>query len=162
MKPGEVREVSARTIAGLTQYILSVYQQKNYGGIYVYVPAEALKGGTGLADGILPVNIIEAHVSSVGVKYYDVNQAAVQKGRLDANAVLLWSPARQGKVLNKKQLDDFVNLLNLNPDRYVNAVVSKGGEANALAIDYGIYEANPWHWFAQVDNSGVKGAGGTR
>ena len=156
-KPGEIREVSARTIAGLTQYVLSIYQQKNYGGIYVYVPADTLKGGAELTDGILPVNILEARVSGVGVKYYDVNQSVVQKGHLDANAVLSWSPARQGKVLNRKDLDDFVNLLNLNPDRYVNAVVSKGGEANTLAVDYGIYEANPWHWFAQVDNSGVKG-----
>ena len=36
--PGQTREISARTIQGFTQYILSVYQQKNYGGIYVYVP----------------------------------------------------------------------------------------------------------------------------
>ncbi len=53
--PGQTREISARTIQGLTQYVLSVYQQKNYGGIYVYVPAESLKGGTELKDGILPV-----------------------------------------------------------------------------------------------------------
>lgn len=154
-EPGTPRVVSARTVQGLTQYILSVYQQKNFGGIYVYVPAEALKGSE-LKDGILQVDIIEARVGTVGVKYYDVNQSAVEKGYLDANAVLGWSPVKSGEVINRKRLDDYINLLNLNPDRYVSAAVSKGAEANTLAVNYGIYEADPWHYFIQADNSGVK------
>ncbi|MBN2020241.1 MAG: ShlB/FhaC/HecB family hemolysin secretion/activation protein [Sedimentisphaerales bacterium] len=153
--PGIARDVSARTIQGLTQYVLSVYQQKNYGGIYVYVPAGVLKGAE-LKDGILLVDIIEARISSVGLKYYDVNQAVAEKGYLDANTMLSWSPVRQGRVMNRKKLDDFVNLLNLNPDRYVSPVVGKGDEPNTLVVNYGIYEANPWHYFIQVDNSGVK------
>jgi hemolysin activation/secretion protein len=155
--PGQTREISARTIQGLTQYVLSVYQQKNYGGIYVYVPTDALKNGAELNDGILPVTIIEARVSSVGAKYYDADQNAVEKGRLDANVLLGWSPAKPGKVLNRKKLDDYINLLNENPDRYVSATVSQGTEPNTLAVNYGVYEANPWHFFLQVDNSGVKG-----
>lgn len=156
LEPGEAREVSARTIQGLTQYVLSVYQQKNYGGIYVYVPAGALKGGTELKDGILQVDILEATVIDVGTIFYDVNQAEVEKGYLDPNAVLAWSPVKPGDVVNKKKLDDYINLLNLNPDRYVSATVKKGTEPNTLAIDYGIYEASPWHWFIQVDNSGAR------
>jgi hemolysin activation/secretion protein len=154
-EPGTPRVVSARTIQGLTQYILSVYQQKNLGGIYVYVPAEALKGGE-LKDGILQVDIIEASVSDVGIKYYDVNQSVVEKGRLDANAVLCWSPVKSGEVINRKRLDDYMNLLNLNPDVYVSAKVSKGAEANTLSVNYDIYEAKPWHYFIQADNSGVR------
>ena len=155
--PGQTREISARTIQGLTQYVLSVYQKKNYGGIYVYVPADALKNGAELKDGILQVNILEAHVSAVGAKYYDTDQNTVEKGRLDANALLGWSPAKSGKVLNHKRLDDYINLLNQNPDRYVSAAVSQGTEPNTLAVNYGVYEASPWHYFIQVDNSGVKG-----
>jgi hemolysin activation/secretion protein len=155
--PGQTCEISARTVQGLTQYVLSVYQQKNYGGIYVYVPAESLKGGTELKDGILPVTILEAHVLSIGTKYYDANQTVVEKGRLDANTLLGWSPVKSGKVLNRKRLDDYINLLNQNPDRYVSATVSQGAEPNTLAVNYGVYEANPWHYFIQVDNSGVKG-----
>jgi hemolysin activation/secretion protein len=155
LSPGTSREISGRTVQGLTQYILSVYQQKNYAGIYVYVPAEALKGGE-LADGVLPVEIIEAKVTSVGVKQYDANQVAVSKGYLDPNAVLSWSPVKEGQVANSKKLDDFVNLLNLNPDRYTSAIVSKGSEPKTLAVEYDIYEVNPWHWFLQIDNAGTK------
>jgi hemolysin activation/secretion protein len=154
LTPGTSREVSARTIQGLTQYVLSVYQQKNYAGIYVYVPAEAIKGGS-LKDEVLPVEIIEAKVTDVGVKQYDANQVEVSKGYLDANAVLSWSPVKQDQVANRKEMDDFVNLLNLNPDRYASAVVSKGSEPKTLAVEYDIYEVNPWHWFLQVDNSGT-------
>ncbi len=154
LNPGQPQKISARTIRGFTQYILSVYKQKNYAGIYVYVPAEALKSGK-LAKDILPVEIIEALVTDVEVKQYDVNQAEVEKGYLDANAVLAWSPVKEDKVANAKKLDDFVNLLNQNPDRYVSAMVSKGSEPKTLAVQYEIYEVNPWHWFLQIDNSGT-------
>jgi hemolysin activation/secretion protein len=154
--PGTEREVSARTLSGLTQYVLSVYQEKHYGGIYVYVPAEILSGSE-VRDDIVIVNVIESRASNVGTKYYDPNQKIVDKGYLDPNTVLGWSPVKQGQPVNRKKLDDFVNLLNLNPDRYVTAVVSKGSEPNTLALSYDIYEVNPWHYFIQIDNSGVKG-----
>ncbi len=154
-QPGQTQQVSARTIQGFTQYVLSAYQDRNYAGIYVYVPTEALQGQK-LTDDVLAVRVLEAPVIDVGVTHYDVNQVSTLKGYLDSNAVLAWSPVKPGEVANKKRLDDFVNLLNLNPDRYVTAKVSKGAEPNTLAVNYGIYETDPWHWFLSVDNSGTK------
>lgn len=153
--PGTQREITARTIQGLTQYVLSAYQKRNYGGIYVYVPAEILSGAE-IKDGALIISVIEARVSSVGIKYYDPNQKISDKGHLDVNALLGWSPVKQGQTVNSKKLGDFVNLLNLNPDRYTRTVVSRGSEPNTLAVNYDIYEANPWHYFIQLDNSGVE------
>jgi len=155
LEPGTERQLSARTIQGLTQYVLSVYQSRNYAGIYVYVPKEALEQGTELEGGILPVQVIEAVVTDVTVTSYDPNQKQVEKGYLDSNTVLAWSPVKAGRVANRKKLDDFINLLNLNPDRYVSAVVSKGSESKTLSVNYDIYEANPWHYFMQIDNSGT-------
>jgi hemolysin activation/secretion protein len=134
LEPGEPRRVSSRTIQGLTQYILSVYQDKNYAGIYVYVPT----------------------VTDITVKTYDPDQNRTEKGYLRTSAVNEWSPVKVGQVANQKKLDDFVNSLNLNPDRYVSAVVSKGREPRSLAVSYDIYEANPWHYFLQMDNSGTR------
>ena len=34
-------------------------------------------------------------------------------------------------------------------------MISKGSEPNTLSLTYDIYEANPWHYFIQVDNSGT-------
>ncbi|MHC4622684.1 MAG: ShlB/FhaC/HecB family hemolysin secretion/activation protein [Planctomycetota bacterium] len=155
LEPGQPRRVSARTIQGFTQYLLSVYQDKNYAGIYVYVPAQAVVDGVELRDEILPVRVLEALVTDVTVKTYDPNQQPTEEGYLRTSAVLDWSPVRPGSVANQKKLDDFVNLLNLNPDRYVSAVVTRGAEPNTLAVAYDIYEANPWHFFIQVDNSGT-------
>jgi hemolysin activation/secretion protein len=156
LEPGQPREVSLRTIQGLTQYILSVYQENNYSGIYVYVPEGAIRDGVELVDGILPINILEAPVSEVRIKYYDAERNEVEKGYLRRSALESWSPIERDKVASQKQLDDLVNLLNLNPDRHVSAVVSRGAEPDTLAVQYEVYETDPWHYFIQADNSGTK------
>ncbi|MHC4160199.1 MAG: ShlB/FhaC/HecB family hemolysin secretion/activation protein [Planctomycetota bacterium] len=58
-------------------------------------------------------------------------------------------------MANRRKLEDIVNLLNLNPDRYISPVISKGPDQKTLALNYNVYEANPWHYFVQVDNSGT-------
>ncbi len=156
IRPGQPRQVSTRTIQGFTQYLLSVYQDKNYAGIYVYVPSEALKEGRLLEDEILPIRVLEASVSEVTTTYYNPANEKVEKGFLSSSAVIDWSPAKVAEPASQKELDDFVNLLNLNPDRYVSAIVSQGAEPNSIAVGYNIYEANPWHWFIQADNSGTE------
>ena len=153
--PGRSQEVSLRAIQGLTQYILSVYQKNNYSGIYVYVPEGAIRDGVELVGGILPINVLEAPVSEVKIKYYDAERNEVEKGRLRQSALENWSPIERDKVASQKDLDYLVNLLNLNPDRHISAVVSRGAEPNTLAIQYDVYEINPWHFFAQADNSGT-------
>lgn len=153
--PGQPREVSLRTIQGLTQYILSAYQKNDYSGIYVYVPEGAIKNGTELVNGILPINILEAPVTEVRVKFYDVLRKEVEKGYLRRSALENWSPIERDKVASQKELDYLVNLLNLDPDRHVSAVVSRGAEPNTLAIQYEVYETSPWHYFIQADNSGT-------
>jgi len=155
LEPGQPREVSLRTIQGLTQYILSVYQANDYSGIYVYVPEGAIKDGNRLVDGILPINILEAPVSEVRIKYYDAERNEVEEGYLRRSALEEWSPIKRDKVASQKSLDYLVNLLNLNPDRHVSAVVSRGAEPNTLAIQYDVYETDPWHFFIQADNSGT-------
>lgn len=154
--PGQPREVSLRTIQGLTQYILSVYQKNDYSGIYVYVPEGAIRNGNELINGVLPINILEAPVSEVRIKYYDAERNEVEEGYLRRSALEEWSPIEKDKVASQKELDYLVNLLNLNPDRHVSAVVSRGAEPNSLAIQYDVYETDPWHYFIQADNSGTE------
>jgi len=156
LEPGQARQVSTRTIQGFTQYLLSVYQGKNYAGIYVYVPADAMKAGRELQDEILPLKVLEAAVSEITTTYYTPDNEIVEKGYLRSSAINDWSPVKLGEVTNQKEIDDFINLLNLNPDRYVSGIVSKGAEPISIALGYNIYEANPWHWFIQTDNSGTK------
>lgn len=156
LEPGKVRQISARTIQGFTQYILSLYQQHGYAGIYVYVPKSAMKGANQLVDDVLLIEVLEAPVTDVTVTSYDPDQNEKEKGYLRKSAIMEWSPVKQGEVASQKELDDFVNLLNLNPDRYVSAVVTKGAKPNTLAVEYDVYEANPWHYFIQLDNSGTR------
>lgn len=153
---GQEREVSERMMQGLTRYILAVYRRSDYAGVYVYIAAETVDGKAELRDGILPVQIVEARVSNIRVTHYDPSRVKQDKGYLRSSVIRSWSPARPGQVVNRKKLDYFVNLLNLNPDRYVSAVVSKGTEPETLALGYDVYETSPWHYFMQVDDSGNK------
>ena len=152
---GQPVEISLRTIQGLTQYILSVYRDNGYSGIYVYVPKGAIRDGVSLVDEVLPISVIEAAVSKVGTKFYDAERNEVDEGILRRSALESWMPVKEGEVANQRSLDRILNLLNLDPDRYIAARVSPGSEPNTLAVRYDVYETSPWHFFIQVDNSGT-------
>lgn len=153
--PDQPHEVSRRAMRGFTQYILSVYQDRGYAGIYVYISAQAVPGGAEFQDGVLPIDIVEAIVSDVSITSYDPEGKPTEKEFLRSSFVKSWSPIKTGQIVKKNELDNFVNLLNLSPDRYVSAVISRGSEPDTLAVGYDIYEANPWHYYIQVDNSGI-------
>ena len=153
-QPGQPRKISTRTIRGFTQYILSVYQANDYAGIYVYVPKEVLAENK-LQGEILVVNVIEASVASVSTSYFTPDGEQAEEGYLKDSALRKWLSVKEGDVANQKKLEETVNLLNLNPDRYISPVVSKGPDQKTLALNYNVYEASPWHYFLQVDNSGT-------
>ena len=153
--PGQAHQISARTIRGLAQCILGIYRNKGYSGIFVAVPPEALEGGK-LKDDVLLIKVTEAAVSSVTTSYFTPENEKVEKGYLSESFLREWTPFKVGEVGKQNELEDYVNLLNLNPDRYISATVSKGAESNTLAVGYNVYEANPWHWFVQVDNAGTE------
>ncbi len=156
MEPGAEREVSLKTIQGFTKYLLSVYQQKGYAGIYVYVPADAVEGQTRLVNRILPVHVLEGRVAKLTIERYDFDRQEREKGFLKDSVLESWSPVQVGEPIQKQKLDNFLKLLNLNPDRYVSAVISRSAEPNTLNLTYDVYESNPWHWYIQVDNAGTK------
>ena len=155
-QPDLPRMISSRTIQGLTQYILSVYEDNHYAGIYVYVPEASIKDGVELVNGLLFIKVLESPITESKIEFYDADQNKVEKGYLRRSTIEKWSPLKMGELANRKELDDFVNLLNLNPDRYVAAIVSRGSEPNTLALGYNVYETDPWHYFIQLDNSGTR------
>jgi len=156
LNPGQAQEVSRRTMQGFTEYLLSVYEKNGYAGIYVYISAQAVKGAAQLQDEILPIEIVEAEVSEIMLTHYDIKRNKKEKGILRDSVMNEWSPVKAGETVNQKELDDFINLLNINPDRYISATVSRGSEPDSLALGYDIYEANPWHFYVQLDNAGAE------
>lgn len=147
--------VSARTIQGFTQYLVSVYQKHQYAGIYVYVPTDAFAPDGAIRRGILRVQVLEARVMEITSQTFDPNNQPARRTYLRPGLVEAWSPTQPGELLHRKKLSDFLNIMNLNPDRYVAAIIRKAEEPNAISVRYNVYEADPWHWFLQVDNSGT-------
>ncbi|MHC4488539.1 MAG: ShlB/FhaC/HecB family hemolysin secretion/activation protein [Planctomycetota bacterium] len=154
-QPGQPRKVSRRTMQGLTEYILSVYNAHDYEGIYVYISAQAVQSRAQLQDGLLPIEIVEAKISEIIITPYNREGEKTEKGILRKSVIEGWSPVKIGQMANRKKLDDFTNILSLNPDRYVSAVISRGSEPDSLALGYDVYEANPWHYYIQLDSSGA-------
>ncbi|GAI09321.1 unnamed protein product, partial [marine sediment metagenome] len=111
--PGQPRQISARTIRGLTQCILGIYKNKGYSGIFVSVPPAALEGGK-LRDDILLVKVTEAPVTSITTSYFTPDNERVEKGYLKDSFLREWTPFKVGEVGKQKELEDYVNLLNLN------------------------------------------------
>jgi hemolysin activation/secretion protein len=150
--------VSQKSIQGLTRYILSAYNKQGYAGIYVYVPAEmegpAVDGITHLKDGRLTIEVIEGKVDSITITHYDFDREPIEP-ILKEESFLAWAPVQPGDLIKSKELDDYVRLMNVNPDRYIAPVITRGADDEALSINYDIYEANPWHWYAQIDNEGT-------
>lgn len=153
--PGQPRKISARTVRGLAQCILKIYRNRGYSGIFVAVPPEALEGGN-LLDEVLHIKVTEAAITSITANYFTPENVKAEKGYLNESFLKEWTPFKEGEVGKEKELDDYINLLNLNPDRYISATVSKGEQPGTLAVGYNVYEANPWHFFVQVDNAGTK------
>ena len=156
VNPGPLREISAKTVLGFTKYILSVYEARGYRGIYVSVPREEIDEAGRLRDGILFIQVLEARIARVNVASYSFGRQKRNRGILKDFVLKFWSPVQEGDVIHKGKLDDFVNLLNLNSDRYVSAVVSRSDEPNSLDLTYDMYEENPWHVRIQADDSGTK------
>ena len=106
--------------------------------------------------GILPIEVLEARIAEISVNRYNFRNQEQENGFLKESVLRSWSPVKAGDVLQQKPLDDFVSLLNLNPDRHISAVASGSAEPNALDLAFDVYETDPWHWFLQVDNSGTE------
>jgi hemolysin activation/secretion protein len=153
--PGEEHTVTVRTIQGFTKFVLSEYQKRGIAGVYVFVPTDSVINGTELRDQRLRVDVIEAQISKVGVNLYNMDKEKKDTSYLNTSIMKQWSPAKEGKMMNDRKVDDFVEQINLNPDKHVTAVVAKGEDSNSLTVSYDLYERNPWHFFIQADSSGA-------
>ncbi len=155
LEPGQTRKVPHTTVPAFTRYLVEVYRRRGYAGIYVYVPEDAVVQQK-LVDQVLAINVLEGRVSRIQIQRFDFNRQEHEEEYLRSSVLESWSPVKPGDVIRKDRLDDFIRLLNLNPDRYVSAVFSSAAEPNSLTLGYDVHESNPWHWYLQVDNAGTK------
>jgi len=152
--PNTDHELTVRSVRGFTKYVLSEYQRRGYSGVFVFVPADTLVEGIELKDKRLIVQVVEAEVSVVGISLFSVDKEKKETSYLDLNRMREWSPVKEGGMINEKKLDEFVNQMNLNPDKHVAAVISQG-ENDTLNVGYELYERLPWHFYLQADSSGT-------
>jgi hemolysin activation/secretion protein len=152
--PGKEHAITVRTIQGFTKYVSSEYKKRNLSGVYVFVPAASVLEGIELKDKKLVIEVLEAAVGKVGISVYNLEKQKKETSYLNQDVMKGWSPAKEGRMMSDKKVDMFVNEMNLNPDKHVAAVVSRG-EDKTLNVNYDLYERTPWHYFLAADSSGT-------
>lgn len=66
------------------------------------------------------------------------------------------SPVKEGELLRKDYLDDYVFRLNRHPGRHVDVALSPGEHDEEVILDYLIAEGKPWSVYAQLSNTGTR------
>ncbi|MGA2440834.1 MAG: ShlB/FhaC/HecB family hemolysin secretion/activation protein [Tepidisphaeraceae bacterium] len=68
------------------------------------------------------------------------------------------SEVRQGDLLQKKPLDDYVSFLNRYPNRNVNAAIAPGADPSLgeVSLQYLVNQPKPWQVYFQVANVGTR------
>jgi len=151
-------KVSKNTIQDLTKYILAEYEKKGYAGIYVYVPQDTVDPNkpNSFKHDTLVIKVVECKVAEKPtIDRYDFDRKKHDKAVLRDNTLNTLSPVKEKQLINQRRLDYSMNLLNLNPDRHIDTVVSRSSDPCAVKLTYNVYEASPWHWYTQVDDSGT-------
>lgn len=63
---------------------------------------------------------------------------------------------REGDLLRKDALDDYLFRLNRHPGRRVDAAIAAGDSPGDVVLDYIITENKPWTLYAQMSNTGTE------
>jgi hypothetical protein len=70
------------------------------------------------------------------------------------------SPIQQGQdgqaVLNRSELDRYVQWLNRHPGRRVDVAVAAGNEPGSYVLDYLVQDTKPWMVYFQASNTGTQ------
>ena len=72
------------------------------------------------------------------------------------------SEDRDGSLLNKSKMENYLQRLSRYPGRQVDAAISSSGEPGEIVLDYLVSENKPYVLYAQVSNTGVESTGDWR
>lgn len=73
-----------------------------------------------------------------------------------SNRIREQSPVREGDLVNRAMIDNYVFRLNRHPGRRVDVAVSPGTEPEAVTLDYLVTESKPWTAYFQLSNTGTE------
>lgn len=62
---------------------------------------------------------------------------------------------REGSLIERDELDDYLYRLNRHPGRRVDAAISPGLQAGEVTLDYLVAENKPWYAYFQLSNTGT-------
>lgn len=152
-------------IKAINESIVSKMNQLGFFGVIV-APAQGQFDETGNdtrgeADQTLKISVRPGVVQDIrtvasGDRVGDaekVNNPAYQ--RIAENSPVKKDDASGGNVLNRSELDRYVQFLNRHPGRRVDVAVAAGDEPGNYVLDYLVQDSKQWLVYAQGSNTGT-------
>lgn len=165
--PGVFSEAALRTVA---KGIVKEFERQGLASIIVQFHPDDIDAETGAdkranQDGDLRLVIWTGEVGAVRtVAVGERLEKRIANGkttRVDSSdnvhsRIREQSPVKQGELVSKGAIDDYVYRLNRHPGRRVDVSVGQGEEVGQVALDYLVNESKPWTVYAQASNTGTE------
>lgn len=134
------RELSLRELNSVADNITKLYRNKGYIISYAYIPPQTIE------NSVVKISIVEGKVGKVIVEgLTDYKKEFIEK---------YMEPLKTGDVLNIKNLERRLLLLNSNMDLKVNATLRAGEEQGYSDIVIYAEDTNPYRLSFSLDNYG--------
>lgn len=128
--------------------IESAYRNAGYSAVQVYVPEQELTGGTVI------IQVTETRLDRIvftGNRHFD-----------EANLRRSLPALREGTSPNARKISENVQLINENPAKQVDVVLSLGEQEGTVNAKVNVVEENPLRVYLTADNTGNTATGKTR
>ena len=151
-------------LQAIARKIVADFNERGLIGVYVR-PSPAQIDDTGrdlreAGDAALSFIVYTAHVSQIRT-LANGERFPPDQGIDNPNHVRIrnLSPVRQGDLVDKKQLDEYIAFLNRHPGRRVDVALGPGDEPGGAVLDYMVIENKPWSVYFQAANTGTESTG---
>lgn len=147
-KEYEGKEISVSDLKVVADKITEIYWNKGYITSFAYVPAQKV------VDGVIEIKIVEGKVGEIkvqGNKYY--TSEFIDKH---------FENVKKGDVLNRKNLERSLLILNEYPKLNVNADLTKGKQEGTTDLIVNVEDRFPFQMNVFANNYGSRYTGRTR
>ena len=171
---GEPREISAMALQDVYDGIVKTLTDTGIVGVYLVAlvnPGAGVDLRKDTAD--VEVQIFVSEVAKIRTiarkipfRFGDlpkINDDDAPDGVVVKDPKHLWikakSPVKDGGLLEKRRLQDYLSRLNRFPGRRVDSAINATGDTGKVMLDYLIREQRPWMVYVLTTNNGTESTG---
>ena len=152
---GSGRSMGAAELNRILHAISLAYTKAGFAAVKATITRSALKHlSRPEGDGVLVINVIEGQVG-------DLRTLVTREGKAAPNdmpsheRILARSPVQVGDLVEREQLNEYVERLNRQPGRHVDVTLLAGAKPDELTVNFLIAENKPFSIYTEGSNTGT-------